>query len=130
MADPGTIIDPQLNVDEKDYGILVDLTTGTNYYYLKDEACQYLTQGTPVDFNLMPYKVEVQNEKGDKHEFELFLAVEVKANEAKIADHTVINNLNGVAGGMVRDNKGHSKGDKNFKLMNPKPSKPNEEKNN
>lgn len=107
----GSITDPRLNQDEKDYGIVLDLSTGHNYYYLKDVECQYLTHGTPVTFELMTIQINVNGNL-----LNIDFARNVTVDQAKIGSHPVYNQLNYVSPEAVKGNTGHNRPEKTFKL--------------
>jgi hypothetical protein len=107
----GSITDPRLNQDEKDYGILVDLSSGHNYYYLKDKDCQYLTHGIPVTFDLMIQQVNINGNLLD-----IDFARNVMVDPAKIGSHPVYSQLNSVSPEAVKGNTGHNRPEKKYKL--------------
>ncbi len=92
----GTVNDPRMNSEEKDYGILIaeeidDHGRFKEIVYLKDNESRHFTFGTPVKFNTKVGKVKVSD---PKKKAAVEIATDVIIDKDQIKFHPIINNLN------------------------------------
>ena len=110
----GTVLDPRMNAQEKDFGILIISDDGNGrckeIVYLKDRKSRTFTFGTPVDFNID--EVELENQDQEKKKMKIARAISVNDS---IKDHPVTNNLN-VYSQVLFDLKDDGRGDRLAKL--------------